>query len=173
MGYHPSLLVHAIDTIVLYGTPDETVLSSADRGECATGSHMQVGELPTTKEWLLLWQHQQTTILTSHPEVVLIVLEQSPHIRRTQVECCTLIVILPEFVLATWYPTKSSTDSSHKQIIMPIGDGITEELFVATYLRQVEIVVVHLSVAIVEQSMDTGHQYATFVFRKARNRTVW
>ena len=135
MSYHPSSLIHAIDTIVLYGTPDDAVFTSTDRGECTACSHMQISKFPTTEKWLLLWQHEQTAILTTHPEIILIILEQCPNIRRTQVECRTLVVIFPQFMLTPRHPTQSSTDCSHKQIVVTIGDGDTEKLFVATYLR--------------------------------------
>ena len=95
MSYHPSSLIHAIDTIVLYGTPDDAVFTSTDRGECTARGHVQIGEFPTTEERLLLWQHEQTTILTTYPEVILVILKQRPNIRRTQVERGTLVVVLP------------------------------------------------------------------------------
>ena len=95
MSNHPSSLIHTIDTIVLYSTPNDAVFTSTDRGECTACSHVQIGEFPTTEERLLLWQHEQTTILTTHPEVILVILKQRPNIRRTQVERGTLVVVFP------------------------------------------------------------------------------
>ena len=133
---------------------------------------MQVREFPAAEERFLLWQHEQATVLTTHPEVVLVILEQCPHIRCTQVERCALIVIFPQLVLATWHPTKSAANRSHKQVVMAVGDGDSEELLVAADLRQVEIVVIHLPVTVIKQSVDTGHQHTALVLRKARDRAI-
>ena len=47
---------------------------------------MLVCKLPTAELGFLLRQHQQAALLTTYPEIVLIILEKRPDIRGVQVE---------------------------------------------------------------------------------------
>ena len=142
MCHEPSLLIHAEDTVVLHSAPDDTILASTDRGQRTTDVHIQIGKLPAAEQGFLLWQHEQPALLTPHPEVVLIVLEQCPYIRGVQVDLCTLVIKSFQFALATWHPTEAVTHRSHKQIVVTVNHSHTEKLVAATHFRQVKIVVI-------------------------------
>jgi hypothetical protein len=110
---------------------------------------VHVSKPPTAERGILLGQHQQSPLLTAHPQIVLAVLKESPDICGIQIEGSALIDIPFKLPFAPWHPTQAITHSTDEEIAMTVFHGTAKEQVLAIYLTPFKIVLIHLAVTIV------------------------
>ena len=172
MRHQTAVRVKSEDTVILYGTPRHTIIAGTDGGQRATRIHVQIGKMPRPELGFPLGQQQQSALLTAHPQIILVVFKQRPHIRCVQVERCTGIFISSQGALALGNPAESVAQRSQKQVTLLVLHGRAQQHILSAQSAQVEIVLIHHAVAIVQQSVTTDHQHATLVVHESRYRTV-
>ena len=112
----------------------------------------------------MLGQQEESTLKTAHPQIVLIIFKQRPHIRRVQIERATDVIISLQDARSFGHPAKTLPQCSYKQIPPFIEQGASQLYMLITAQNAgIDEISLQCPVLIVGQTFPAHHQHASLI----------
>ena len=159
MSHYAAMRIKAIDTYALNGTPDNTSIALANRGNRRSQADVLSLETPVTELQWTLGNHDQTLAVNAKPHISMTVKENTLDLRRVEVNTKDTGLVTLQAATSLSYAEKTIAARTYIYITIDILAHRTEQDFPVGQDAHIDIGRHHTAIAIGQNATDAHDKH--------------